>query len=153
MIPTAFRILLLTLILVLAAQRIRMSTAQEAPAKPQGKTEAQPEAQPGETQPYYTQLTEGMIASPAFPYQFTSAKLRLEIRNLVMGHSKAPDVPTPTDILMELRGGLVITSINGQSEERIQGDFWTVAKGSKLSIESPGPVAVIRAIYVYPGSK
>ena len=136
---TASRSLLLIFILLVAAEPIRMSSAQENQEKA-GRA-------------YYAQVTEGMIGSAAFPYQFTSAKLRLEVRNLVMGHSKAGDVPTPTDILMELRGGIVTTTINGQAQERIQGDFWTVEKGSKLAIESPGPVAVIRAIYVYPGSK
>lgn len=140
MISTAFRSVLLMIILVVAVQPIRMSTAQEAREKP------------GET-PYYSVVTEGMIASPVFPYQFQSAKLRLEVRNLIMGHSKANDVPTPSDILMELRGGAVITTVNGQAQERIQGDFWTVEKGSKLAIENQGQVAVIRAVYVYPGSK
>jgi hypothetical protein len=140
MISTAFRTVLLIILLVLAAQPIRISIAQEAQKKP------------GET-PYYSVVTEGMIASPVFPYQFQSAKLRLEVRNLIMGRSKANDVPTPSDILMELRGGAVITTINGQAQERIQGDFWTVEKGSKLAVENQGEVAVIRAVYVYPGSK
>lgn len=70
-----------------------------------------------------------------------------------MGHSKAANVPTPTDIVMELREGAVTTTINGQKQERTLGDFWSVGKGASLSIESPGQVAVIRAVYVYPGSK
>jgi hypothetical protein len=140
MISRSLRIVLMVFILLLAAQPIQMSSAQEAKEKT-------------ETVPYYTLVTEGMIASPVFPYQFQSAKLRLEVRNLILGHSKANDVPTPSDILMELRGGTIITTINGQAQERIQGDFWTVEKGNKLAIENQGQVAVIRAVYVYPGSK
>lgn len=140
MISTASRGLLLVFILLVAAQPVRMSSAQEAQKKPG-------------LPPYYSLVTPGMLAGPVFPYQFRSAKLRLEIRNLILGHSKASAVPTPTDILMELRGGAVITTINGQAQERIQGDFWTVEKGSSLTIENQGQAAVIRAVYVYPGSK
>jgi hypothetical protein len=140
MISTAIRSLLPVFILLFAAQPIRMSSAQENQEK-------------AGAAPYYSLLTEGMLAGPVFPYEFQSAKLRLEVRNLILGHSKASDVPTPTDILMELRGGAVITTINGQAEERLQGDFWTVERGSKLAIENQGQAAVIRAVYVYPGSK
>lgn len=140
MISTALRSLLLVFILLFAAQPIRMSSAQESQEK----------AVPA---PYYSLVTEGMLAGPVFPYQFQSAKLRLEVRNLILGRSKASDVPTPTDILMELRGGAVTTTINGQAQEHIQGDFWTVEKGSKLTIENQGQVAIIRAVYVYPGLK
>ena len=113
MISTALRSFLLVFILLVAAKPIRMSTAQGTQEKPGPP-------------PYYSLVTQGLLAGPVFPYQFQSAKLRLEVRNLILGHSKASDVPTPTDILMELRGGAVITTIDGQAQERIQGDFWTV---------------------------
>ena len=140
MISTAFRSLLLVFILLVAAQPIQKSSAQEIQEKA-GRP------------PYYSLVTDGLLAGPVFPYQFQSAKLRLEVRNLILGHSKASDVPTPTDILMELRGGAVIITINGQAQEHIQGDFWTVEKGSRLAIENQGQVAVIRAVYVHAGSK
>ena len=103
--------------------------------------------------PYYTLLTPGMLAGPAFPYAFTNGQFRVEVRNLVMGHAKASAVPAPTDVFMELRGGAVTTTINGQTQERIDGDFWIVEKGSRLDIENKGQVAVIRAVYVYAGAK
>ena len=102
---------------------------------------------------FYTLLTPGMLASPVFTYPFATGKFRVEARNLVMGHAKASNVPTPADVVMELRGGAVTTTINGQTQERIEGDFWTVEKGSHLDIENKGQVAVIRAVYVYPGAK
>ena len=135
-----FPILLCILILLLTAQPIRQVDAQGAKEKP---------AQ----QPYYSLLTEGMLSGPVFPYQFQTVKLRVEIRNLILGHSKAANVPIPTEIVMELREGSVITMINGQRQERTIGDFWSVDKGASLSIESPGQVAVIRAVYLYPGPK
>jgi hypothetical protein len=134
-----FRGLLLILVLA-AAQPVRVSSAQAA----QEKTDSTP---------YYSLHTQGMITSPVFPYEFQSAKLRVEIRNLIIGHAKADQVPTPTDILMELRGGVVTTTINGQPQERIQGDFWTVEKGASLAIENQGQAAVIRAVYLYPHLK
>lgn len=140
MISPVLRNLLLVFVLLVAAQPNQMSSAQEAQKQPSPP-------------PYYSLLTQGMLAGPVFPYQFKSAPLRLEVRNLIIGHSKASDVPTPTNILMELRGGAVITTINGQTQERIQGDFWTVEKGSSLAIENQGQAAVIRAVYVFPGSK
>ena len=70
-----------------------------------------------------------------------------------MGRAKASNVPTPADAVMELRGGAVTTIINGQAQERTEGDFWTVEKGSHLDIENKGAVAVIRAVYVYPSGK
>ena len=140
MISRVLRSLLLVFVMLIAAQPNRMSSAQEA----------QKEAN---RLPYYSLVTQGMLAGPIFPYQFQSAPLRLEVRNLIIGHSKASGVPTPTNILMELRGGAVITTINGQTQERTQGDFWTVEKGSSLAIENQGQAAVIRAVYVFPGSK
>jgi hypothetical protein len=114
---------------------------------------AQAAQQKTESTSYYSLHTQGMITSPVFPYEFQSAKLHVEIRNLILGHAKADQVPTPTDILMELRGGVVTTTINGQSHERMQGDFWTVEKGASLAIENRGQAAVIRAVYLYPRSK
>jgi membrane protein implicated in regulation of membrane protease activity len=94
-----------------------------------------------------------MLAGPVFAYPFATGKFRVEARNLIIGHAKANDVPTPADAMMELRGGAVTTILNGQTQERIEGDFWTVEKGSHLDIENKGQVAVIRAVYVYPGAK
>lgn len=108
---------------------------------------AAPPAQP------YEVITKGLLGDTPFSVQFRSAPLRLEIRNLIMGPGITDVVPTANRALMELRGGGVVTTINGQRQERRQGDFWTVEKGSRLIIESTGDVAVIRAIYVIEGQK
>lgn len=139
------RILLCLSIVLFAAQSIRHSNAQNA--------QSAQEQQKDRTAPYYTLLTPGMLAGPVFTYPFATGKFRVEARNLIMGRAKASDVPTPADAVMELRGGAVTTIINGQAQERTEGDFWTVEKGSHLDIENKGAVAVIRAVYVYPGGK
>ncbi len=101
----------------------------------------------------YEVVTKGLLGSPLFPIQFRSADLRVEIRNLVMGRGEAQAVPTPTRTIMELRGGAVVTTINGDKRERRAGDFWEVEKGSMLALENRGEVAVIRAIYLFEGGK
>ena len=139
------RILLCLSIVLFAGQSIRHSNAQNA--------QTAQEQEKDRTTPYYTLLTPGMLAGPVFTYPFTTGKFRVEARNLIMGRAKASNVPTPADAVMELRGGAVTSIINGQAQGRTEGDFWTVEKGSHLDIENKGAVAVIRAVYVYPGGK
>ena len=98
-------------------------------------------------------LAKGVAASPAVTLQFKSAPLRLEIRNLVMGKGETEPVPVPTRILFELRQGAVTTSLNQQKQERHQGDFWVVEKNASFTIENSSEVAVLRAIYIFEGSR
>ena len=121
---------------LLAAQPVRQGNAQAAP-------------EPNGSASYYVLLTQGMMAGPAYIYPFSTTHFRVEIRNLIVGHATAHDVPIPTDVVMELRSGAVTTDLGGVKQERTEGDFWTVAKGGHLDVENNGQVAVIRAIYVY----
>lgn len=100
----------------------------------------------------YEVLVKGVAASRAAEIQFQTTPVRLEIRNLAMGHGQTDAIPVPTQILMELRQGSVISSINQEKRERKQGDFWVVEKGSALTLQNPGEVAVIRAIYIFEGN-
>lgn len=109
----------------------------------------QEKSDPGE----YEVVTQGLLANRGVSMPFRSARVRLEIRNLVMGQASAEKVPIPTTVIMELRGGTVTTTIDGQQQERRPGDFWTVEKGRVLSIANPGEVAVIRAIYIFERGK
>jgi hypothetical protein len=101
--------------------------------------------------PSYQIVAKGLLANPAFSVQFHSAPLRVGIRDLIMGPGQAQSVPTPVRTLMELRGGGVITIINGESQQRQPGDFWIVERGSALSLQNDGDVAVIRAIQLFEG--
>ncbi len=103
--------------------------------------------------PQYESLVKGIAASSPLQVQFKSAPLRLEIRNLVMGRGTTEAIPIPARILMELRQGAVTTTINEQKHGWRQGDFWVVEKGSSMTIQNPGEVAVIRAIYIYEGKR
>ena len=101
----------------------------------------------------YEVITKGLLANPTFSVQFRSAPLLVGIRNLIMGPGQAEEVPTPVRTLMELRGGGVVTIINGQSQERQLGDFWIVERGSALSLQNVGDVAIIRAMQLFEGQR
>lgn len=107
---------------------------------------------PQEGAPYEI-IAKGLLGSRLFPVQFRSADLRLEVRNLIVGRGEARAVPTPDRAIMELRGGGVVTTIDGERRERRPGDFWRVEKGSALTLENRADVAVIRAIYILEGAR
>jgi hypothetical protein len=133
---TTTRTVLVAVAALLATQPLRHSNAQAASESPRPDS-------------YYVLLTQGMLAGPVYTYPFSTTHFRVEVRNLIVGHATAHDVPIPTDVVMELRSGAVTTAIGTSTQERTEGDFWTVAKGSHLDVENQGQVAVIRAIYIY----
>jgi|SRR5581483_7839891 len=119
------------------------------------ETAQSPEAKDTENRPTstYELLTKGMVGSAPFQIQFKSAPLRLDIRNLIMGRGQTEAIPTPARMLLELRQGGITTTINQEKVERSQGDFWVVDKGCTFTIQNPGEVAVVRAIYIFEGSR
>ncbi len=119
------------------------------PSHAQSTTTSSPQAQASD----YEILAKGVAGSRPFQVPFKSAPLRLEFRNLVMGHGESERLQLPTRVLMELREGGVTTTINQEKHERRQGDFWVVEKGNSLTIGNPGQVAVIRAIYIFEGAR
>jgi len=101
----------------------------------------------------YELLAKGVVGTAPFQAQFKSAPLRLELRNLIMGRGETESIPTPTRILLELRQGAVTITVNREKQSRSQGDFWVVDQGSSFTIQNPGEVAVLRAIYIFEGSR
>ncbi|MBS1867929.1 MAG: hypothetical protein JSS69_18620 [Acidobacteria bacterium] len=130
--------------LVLCAGGRFLLAQEKATGKPPQKDESRQPA-------VYEVLAKGVVGSAPFEVQFKSAALRLEIRNLVMGRGETEAIPTPTRIVLEVRQGAVTTTINQEKQARQQGDFWVVEKGSSFTIENPGEVAVLRAIYIFEG--
>ena len=96
----------------------------------------------------YEVIVPGLVANPTYVLQYRSDDLRLEVRDLIMGRGEARNVPTPARAMMELRGGTVITTINGRATPRIQGDIWSIAKGDTLSLENSHDVVVIRSMSI-----
>lgn len=118
----------------------------------QGREQSQQSKENSDRNSQYEVLVKGVAASRAAQIQFQTAPVRLEIRNLVMGHGQTETIPVQAQILMELRQGSVVSSINQEKRERKQGDFWVVEKGSSLTLQNPGELAVVRAIYIFEGN-
>ena len=125
----------LTLLPVAFACCLLPATAQEKPQEP------------FETR--YEVIVPGLVGNSPYILEFRSANLRVAVRDLIMGHGEARDVPTRARAVMELRGGSVITTINGVRTRRRQGDI--SPKGNVLIVTGnschhfvPPPVACPR---------
>ena len=102
----------------------------------------------GRPQTKYFVVVPGMVANAPLILNYRSTGLSLVVSDLIMGHGEARNIPTPARAVMELRGGSVITTINGERTRRLQGDIWRISRGDKLSIENPYDSAVIRAMVI-----
>jgi hypothetical protein len=101
----------------------------------------------------YEIVSKGLLGSLIVPFQFKSANLRVEIRNLVMGTGSAKTPPAPTRTILEVRGGTLTTILDGQKKTYLPGDFFVIEKGTVLEMQNPGDVTVIRALCVFEGQK
>jgi hypothetical protein len=80
-----------------------------------------------------------------------TAVVRVDIRNWTFGGGlKVDELPLQTRGLMivQLRGGNLATVIDGQRQERREGEFWTVPAGARMGIETAGDSAVIQTIVI-----
>lgn len=96
----------------------------------------------------YDVIVPGLLGSKPVPLAFPSLSAPLDQRDFIMGPGEAKEVPTPAAMLFELRGGTLVTTINGKAQARHQGDFWEVEKGATLAFNNSGSVAVMRVIYL-----
>jgi hypothetical protein len=115
--------------------------AQQAAPQP-----AQPAAQETGTRYTHTLLAPGIAASAPMTVPLRTVPGRMVLRNLVVGRGTAKDVANPEFSVMELHSGHVFTTIAGDRQERVPGDFWTVDKGATVTFENTEPhsAAVIR---------
>ena len=102
----------------------------------------------GRPQTRYFVVVPGMVANQPLILNYRSTGLSLIVSDLIMGHGEALNIPTPARAVLELRGGSVITTINGVRTRRLQGDIWRISRGDTLSIENPYDAAVIRAMVI-----
>jgi hypothetical protein len=109
--------------------------------------------QPPKKTAQYQLITKGLLGTVTVPFQFKSANLRLEIRDLIMGTRAAHIQPVSVRTILEVRGGIVIATINGHQQAYIPGDFLIVDKDTGLDLQNPRDVTVIRAIYVFENEK
>ena len=95
-------------------------------------------------------LAPGIAASAPVTVQLRTVPARLVLRNFVVGQGTAKDVANSSFAVMELQAGHVFTTIAGNRQERVPGDFWTVDKGTSITFENPHPnaAAIIRVTSV-----
>ena len=115
--------------------------AQQAATPP-----AQPPADQRGTRFTHALLAQGIAASPPMTIALRTVPGQVVLRNFVVGRGTAKDVATPEFSVMELHAGHVFTTIAGDRQERVPGDFWTVDKGATITFDNPDPhaAAVIR---------
>lgn len=79
------------------------------------------------------------------------AAVRVDIRNWTLGGGlKLDELPLQTKGLMivTLRGGQVTTVIEGKREARKEGQFWTVAEGVRMGLETGDDSAILQTIVI-----
>jgi hypothetical protein len=111
--------------------------------------QGRPTTQTPERQFTHTLLAPGIAASAPFTVPLRTVQARIVVRNFAVGQGTAKDIPNPSFAVMELQSGHVFTTIGGNRQERVPGDFWTVEKGATISFENPHPhsAGVIRVTY------
>jgi len=98
-------------------------------------------------QPFtHTLLAPGLAASAPMTIPLRTVPARMILRNYTVGRGTARDIPNPNFAVMELQSGHVFTTVGGNREERVPGDFWTVDKGAAITFDNPDAqsAAVIR---------
>ncbi len=79
------------------------------------------------------------------------AAVRVDIRNWSLGGGlKLAELPLPVKGLMivQLRGGRVTTVIQGNSQARREGEFWTVPPGVPMGVETGDDSATLQTIVI-----
>ena len=77
----------------------------------------------------------------------------LEIRSIQVLAGQPVSLPAEYEGVMELRAGSVATVVEGKSQPHKRGEMWEVAKGSSVTLQASGELAVLRAIYLVPDQK
>jgi hypothetical protein len=105
-------------------------------------------AQQTERRYTHSLLAQGIAASAPMTVTFRTVSAQMVLRNFVVGRGVAKDIPTAGFAVMELHVGHVFTTIAGDRQERVPGDFWTVDQGATITFENPEAqsAAVIRVM-------
>ncbi|HYT68949.1 MAG TPA: hypothetical protein VEL51_21170 [Vicinamibacterales bacterium] len=133
-------------LLALLAVPIAAEQAAQQAAQPPAQPPAQQPTPQTETRYTHALLAQGIAASAPMTVPLRTVPGQIVLRNFVVGRGTAKDVANPEFSVMELRAGHVFTTIAGDRQERVPGDFWTVDKGATITFENPEPhsAAVIR---------
>lgn len=77
----------------------------------------------------------------------------LEIRTIQIPAGEPVSFPVDYEGVLEVRAGTLATVVDGKSQPHERGAMWQVAKGSRITLQASGEVAVLRAVYLVPGEK
>lgn len=58
--------------------------------------------------------------------------------------------PEQGHLIVQLRAGRVVTIIDGEREERKEGEFWEVAPGSSMGLEVTSEMAILQVTAIKP---
>lgn len=78
--------------------------------------------------------------------------LEVEIRNITLaGGAKMERIRLKgkAALILQLRGGELVTVIDGERRERREGEFWTVSPDQSMAIETEDDSAVVSVIAIY----
>lgn len=94
----------------------------------------------------YEAVVPGLLGASKLTTE-TLPGVALEVRDLVLGPGKVVSaVPVPGATIVELRSGLVETTIDGQATLRRPGEYWIVRPGQAYGIRSLQGVATLRTL-------
>lgn len=76
-------------------------------------------------------------------------QLHVVVRNWIINNrQRIPRFPESGFMIVQLRGGEVITIIDGKRQERTMNEFWTVRAGATMAIETGKDKAVLQTMAV-----
>ena len=88
------------------------------------------------------------------PTAGAATPMKVEVKDWSVGRTRdGLQIPAQGFYVVQLRSGMVVTEIDGKSEKRKPGDFWTVTAGVPMSVAlAPrGEAAQLRTIAINPG--
>jgi quercetin dioxygenase-like cupin family protein len=78
-------------------------------------------------------------------------QLRVIIRNWgILNGQQIPQFPQEGFLIAQLRNGSLTTVIDGERQERHEGEFWTVPADSSMSVETGNDLAILQTVAVRP---
>lgn len=67
-------------------------------------------------------------------------------RWIIAPHKSIAEFPEHAFLLVQLRGGRVVTVIDGKEEKRVHGDYWVVPAGAKMSVQCVGEACTLDVV-------
>jgi len=109
------------------------------------RTPAQPRPDEGRPSVTYEAVAPGLLGARKLSADLLPATL--EVQDLIVGPGKsAPALPVRGPTVVELRSGLVETTIDGQVLLRRPGEHWVVLPGQAYGLRSLGAMAALRVL-------